>query len=195
MSGLIVITGPAKDPVELDELKDHLRIGTTVMDEDANLYGLIRAANDWVEEFLNRSLVEQELELSLDTFPSGSDPIRPSFGPLVSVTTIKYDDVDEVEQTWANTKYKVDTASVPGRIVPAFNDSYPTALTQINSVRVRYKAGYGTDVDDVPENIRRAVMMTAAHLYENREATIQANLMEVPMGVKGLLWPSRVLTF
>ena len=195
MSGLIVITGPAKHPIELDELKDHLRIETTVADEDANLYGLIRAANGYVEEFLNRSLLEQELELSLDAFPSGSDPIRPSFGPLVSVTSIKYDDVDEVEQTWANTKYKVDTASVPGRIVAAFNESYPTALTQVNSVRVRYKAGYGTDVDDVPENIRRAVMMLAAHLYENREATIQANLMEVPMGVKGLLWPSRVLTF
>lgn len=195
MSGLIVITGPAKEPVELDELKDHLRIGTTVMDEDANLHGLIRAARDWTEEFLNRSLVEQELELSLDAFPSGTDPIRPAFGPLVSVTTIKYDDDDGVEQTWSNTLYLVDTASVPGRITPAFDESYPTSRVQNNAVRVRYKAGYGKDVDDVPENIRRAVMMTAAHLYENREATAAVNLMEVPMGVKGLLWPSRVLSF
>lgn len=85
--------------------------------------------------------------------------------------------------------YIVDTANEPGRICLAPNSSWPTTQSdRINAVEITFVCGYG-DPPDVPYGIKSAILMTAAHLYENREATIATNLKEVPIGVESLLAP------
>ena len=48
---------------------------------------------------------------------------------------------------------------------------------------------------EVPPPVLEAIRRLAADLYENREASTEARLTEVPFGVTGLLAPYRVWVF
>ena len=51
------------------------------------------------------------------------------------------------------------------------------------AVRIQFTCGYGDNPIDVPANIRAALAMDAAHLYENRETLlIDQTAVEYPHG-------------
>jgi len=105
-----------------------------------------------------------------------------------SITSVKYIDKDDIEQTVAITEYDVDTVSNPARIMPAFGKSWPSDVkSTLNPVYVEYIAGFGDDSADVPYDVKWALFMLTAHFYENREATTDMKLIETPMGVDSLL--------
>jgi uncharacterized phiE125 gp8 family phage protein len=56
-----------------------------------------------------------------------------------------------------------------------------------DDVVISYDAGYG-NAEDVPADIKQAIMMLAGYLYENREG-----LGEIPQSVKDILNPYKVL--
>ena len=135
-----VIQQPKIEPVEVSELKDHLRI--THDDEDSTLETYLKAATRYAESTLCwRAFVEQTLELTLDSF---KDEIRLSRPPLKEVESVKYFDKDNDEQTVDTDVYIVDSDSEPGRVVKANGEAWPTDLYQVNAVKIRYKAGYPT---------------------------------------------------
>lgn len=51
------------------------------------------------------------------------------------------------------------------------------------------------DVPTLPDDVKQAIMMVAAHLYMNREATIAEHLSTVPIGVHELIGPYRQWAF
>jgi uncharacterized phiE125 gp8 family phage protein len=64
-----------------------------------------------------------------------------------------------------------------------------------DSVKITYTAGSygdGATVDTCPKLVKAAVLLLAAHLYENREATTDLKLVELPIGVTRLLTPYKV---
>jgi uncharacterized phage protein (predicted DNA packaging) len=48
---------------------------------------------------------------------------------------------------------------------------------------------------NTPEAVRHAVLMVAAHWYENREASIDANLRSIPFGVDDIIREYRSWVF
>ena len=54
--------------------------------------------------------------------------------------------------------------------------SWPTALRVANSIEVEYRAGYGTDPASIPADIRQAVLMLTANLYEHRGETVTGSM-------------------
>jgi len=58
-------------------------------------------------------------------------------------------------------------------------------------VKIAMTVGYGDDTTDVPQAIRHAAMMLAAHWYENREAVAEGSPVPVPMTVDALTAPYR----
>jgi len=187
---LQLVTPPAVEPVELAEMKMHLRVEHSA--EDALILVLIQAAREWCEEFTSRSFITRTWELRLDAWPEERyiELPRP---PLQGVTWVKYVDENGVEHTLDASTYVVDAVSVPGRVVLVNNASWPSvALFPAGAVRVRYTAGYGSNPSDVPEMARHAVRLLAAHWYENRENSSPAQLREIPMAAEMLLWPLRV---
>lgn len=49
-----------------------------------------------------------------------------------------------------------------------------------------------SEIDPLPASIKEAVLMLAAHLYQNREATlIGVSASELPFGVQDLIRPHR----
>lgn len=188
------VTTPATvNPVSLAEAKDHLRV--TGDDENSLIVNLIKAASEAARQITRRQFVNATYTLDLPDFPSGD--IELEFPPLSSVTSVKYYDVANDQQTLsASTDYEVDTYSTPGRIVLRVNESWPDVYDRALPVTIVYVAGYGAAASSVPEPIRQAILLLVGHLYENREATTPQTLSDTPMAVQWLLgpyaWPEMV---
>lgn len=170
-----LITGPATEPVTLDEAKQHLRVDHD--DEDELIAELIVAARMHVENVTWRALVTQTWECAFPAWPrpEGSrGRLELPYAPLQSVTSVKYTDSDAVTTTVASTVYEVDTYATPGVVVPKAGQSWPSFTpSAINAVTVRYVCGYGTAAA-VPGLLKAAIKLLVGHWYENREATVVA---------------------
>lgn len=191
---LVLVTGPATEPVSKDEAKAHLRVDGT--EDDAYITALIVTARMHVEAILRRALITQTWKLVLDSWPS--DVVKFAKPPLASVVSVTYLDENGDSQTFASSNYVVDTASEPGRLTLAKDASWPSdELYPLGAVNIQYSAGYGADTD-VPQAYKQAMLLIIGHFYENREAVVAAqgaNIQELPMGALALLSPTRVWTF
>lgn len=166
---LKLVTKPVKEPLTLDETKDHLKLELDDKTEDALVSRLIVAARRRAENFLWRAIMKQTWDYFLDEFPNSEGTILLPLPPLQSVTTVKYIDLDGNQKTLADTLWKADAVSEPARLVPAFNETWPSTREEINAVEIRFVAGY-TDIGQVPEEVKSGMKMMAASWYENRES-------------------------
>jgi hypothetical protein len=205
MNGLLkIITPPAIEPLTADEVKIHARISYDV--EDALIEQWISSARKTAEGFQRRAYIAQTLELSFDKFPAV--PILLPRPPAIWVKSIKYYDYlnavttlyekfDDPLTTTAeggdepatNDDFLIDTDNEPGRICFAYGDSWPSVvLRDMNAVKIRYIAGYGDAVTDVPESVKDAIMLYCAHMNENRASEEDA----IPKQFFDILRPDRV---
>lgn len=134
-------------------------------DEDG-IRQMVVAARRYVEEYQWSALMTQTWELRLDRFPYYEITIPKQ--PLISVTSVVYNDIDNTSTTLtASTDYTVDTNSVPGRIVPAFDKWWPSTRGHIDDVTVTFIAGYGAETA-VPDYIKHAIKLLVEDWYWNR---------------------------
>lgn len=172
--------------VSLEEAKAHLRIFHT--DEDTYIGGLIAAAQDWMageKNWLGRSVIEQEWELTLKAFPVGE--VRLPKPPLIDVTAVFYTPPDgaEVQLTTFRT-FDVGVTD-GGYILPAIGEAWPTTNGEPNSVRIQFTAGY----EVVPASLKQAALLLIGHWFERREAASETKITDLPMAVDALLMPYR----
>ncbi len=160
-----LITAPATEPITLDEAKAQLRYTSDAQDDV--IMALIEDARDLCEAETRRALMEQTWEQSRCGF---MDEMILGRAPVASITSIKYTDVQGAEQTLANTEYVLDNSSnSSARVVLAPNKSWPAVYTGINTVRIRYVAGYA-NAAAVPRALRRWMLMQITHWFKNRES-------------------------
>ena len=219
-----LITSPNVEPLSLAEAKLHLRVDTN--DEDTLISSLIVSARMAAENICRRALVTQSWRVVIDQFPSPAMNIGsanwygPQWGispgpltvmspegktgfeiflpmsPLVSVDSIKYIDIDGVQQTLANTEYLVDAVSEPARITPAYGKSWPSIRNQAAAVEVSFTCGYGS-ASAVPEGIKAWIKIRVGSLYEFREevAIMTRGKIDPLPFVDSLLDQYRVINF
>lgn len=180
-------TAPAELPVSLAEAKAHLRV--TSANEDALITNLIKAATSHTEQLTGRAIVTQTWMKVLDNFPSDAIELKASLG---SVTEIKYVDPDGAEQTLDPAHYQIDPYRLPGWVMPAYGYDWPEARATVNSVKVKFVCGFG-NAASVPPDIKSALLLLIGHLYENREASTDRALTEVPFAYEALISPYRIL--
>jgi uncharacterized phiE125 gp8 family phage protein len=180
---LRLITAPAAEPVSVETAKLHLRVDGTA--DDVLIAAYLKSARELGEGLARRAFVTQTLELVINEWPSGGILKLPR-PPLQSVTSVKYLDVDKVEHTW--TDYVVDERSEPGAII--FKSFPSDALFESGAIAVRFVAGYGAAAA-VPGVFVQGVLLSAAHWYENREAVMDTQLYEIPLGMKPLFTSDR----
>lgn len=171
---LKLITGPTVEPISLDEAKAHCRVEHA--DEDALLTSMVKAARRLAEARLNRALISQVWELTLDSFPEAE--VRLEKPTVLGVTSVKYLDPDGVEQTMDSADYVLDSALSPGWVFPV--DEWPETYDGANAVKIRFTAGYGAAASDVPEDIKAWILMQLTTLYTHREAFAQGRVNELP---------------
>ena len=182
MAGLVVSTAPTEEPLSLQEVKEYLRVEDST--DERVVRPMIEAARQFAEEHMNRALMQQTLTLTVDTILDIDDPLWEGMrtapdlnyyknyiilpkAPVQSVTSVKtYDDADTAT-TFAASKYYVDTAREPSRIVLRNGETFPSALRVANAIEVIYVAGY-TSAYAVPQPIRLGMLQHIAYMYEHR---------------------------
>lgn len=172
--GISLVTGPTSEPVSLAEAKAHCRVDNE--DSDAMLAGYILAARRFAEGYTRRAFVTQTFDQTFDyDWPAvcGSQQIFLLLPPLASVTSITYVDVDGATQTLSSSDYRVLTDGVLGRVVPAYNVTWPAVRSQENAITVRFVAGWDASV--VPDEIRTAILLHTELLFD-RDPDMQENL-------------------
>lgn len=189
---LRLITPPAEEPVTLAEAKAHLRLEHSL--DDDYVASLIRGARQYVEEVTWRALVTQTWELVLDGFPGWrTREILLPKGEVQSVTSVLYDDVNGVEQTFAPTEYVLGAS--PARLVLTPEGSWPNGWygrEDVGSVRVRFVAGYGS-ANAVPRPLKQACLMLVSQMYEHRTPEVVGTIVsEVRLSFDALISPYRL---
>lgn len=214
------VTPPSDVVVTVEEAKARLRIDFD--DDDDLIDAFIRAATDYLEGprgYLGRALLDQTWDLYLDAFPGCQPPWggwdrrrRPSGGndrtnsaaevieiglpPLIEVLGVFYLDNDGAEHEMDTAAYMVDAASEPGRIAPV--SSWPTTGNRLNSVRVRFRAGYldQTDspaVDAVPDDIKTGLLLLVGDMNKHRDSSVDGTTtISLPMSAEYVLSRYRV---
>ena len=195
MAGLVVDTAPTQEPVTLQEVKEYLRVDDAT--DERVVRPFIETARRFCEEHTGRALMTQTLILYLDAFEDSFDPLWEGLrtgpylnyyknyvvlprAPVASVTHIKtYDDADTAT-TLAASKYYLDNAREPARVVMRSGESFPTALRVANAIEVKYITGY-TSAYNIPEPIKLGIMQHIAYLYEHRGDMYDAKLPYPPM--------------
>jgi len=168
LNGLKLTTAPAEGLITLEDARLQCRVDAwgspPVHPEDPLLLAYIQGATeelDGIDGWLNRALVTQTWQLTLNCFPCR--PIRLPLPPLQSITSIIYDATDGTATTLDAEDYRVITDTDPGQVEPV--SSWPATKNQLGAVRITYVAGYG-DAEDVPQIIRNYVRARVAQLYD-----------------------------
>lgn len=176
------------EPITLELAKSHMRETSTAQDAlIERVY--IKAARKAIEDLVGGSLINQTWKCFLDGFPT-ENCIELPRSPLVSVTHVKYYDENNVLQTLDPSTYQVDTYSKTGKLALVYQEVWPATYYELlNSVEVQFVSGYGTSPESVPEPVIQALLLTVAHMYENRTT------LEIPMGVSQLVSQYQTYTF
>lgn len=187
MASLVRTVAPADPPVTLVEGKAHLRVDHST--DDTLITGLLTAATEYAEGYTGLAFVTQTWEQREDA--NACLPLLLKRAPLIAITGVQYVDADGTTQTLSSALYR--TVGVqPASLYPAYSGSWPSVLYDVDALRITFTAGFG-DADDVPQALKQAVLMLAAHWYERREpVSVGAAVQDIPFTVKALLDQSRV---
>ena len=183
---LMLVTPPTVEPVTLAELKDWLKIDTA--DEDVLLTAVIAAARLAVEAASGRKLLTQTWRWVLNAWPAS--PLELPVWPVQAVPAIRVYNAAGVAATVAATLYQLSNAFLPPRL--ALLGATPQPGRALGGIEIDMTAGYGGAAAAVPEALRMAVRLMAAHLYENRgDGAPGLAPMQPPPAVAALFGPYR----
>lgn len=180
--GIKVITPPSA-VLTLEQLRRHCKIDppNATNDADDDLSAALAGAHATAQHYARISIGSQTLELALDAFPDGG--IQLLQGPVTSITSVKYIDLDGDEQTLGSSLYSLDDYSAPAWLLPAVDTEWPDTLETANAVKVRYVAGAST----IDGAVAQALRLLTGLYFDNRNAADKGEMFEIPFGVKALL--------
>lgn len=180
------------NPVTLAAARLHLKLDTFGVGgthPDDSLVDTFRsAARGNAERYMRRRVARDTVELRVEAF---ARKIALPLAPVVSFTSLKYLDADEVEQTLDPSAYTfIDSLSDP-HVVLDWN--WPVASDRVDAIRLRYTCGYGVNGGDaityaLPDDIMAAMLLMITHMYENRSTVQVGNLVtQVPLSAQYLM--------
>lgn len=186
----ILLTAPAIEPLPLDEARAFLRVEHH--DDDDVIAALIAGARIHVEAQTRRALIAQSWRISLDAWlEDGRLPVRPA--PLQSLTAARVYDEDGTARDIDLQSFVLDVGNSALAFAPW---ALPAPGRIAAGIELDVVCGYGATASDVPEPLRHAIRLLAAHWYENRGliATGATQAAVLPATVSALLAPYRVLS-
>jgi len=188
---LVQVTAPVATPVTIQDAREQCSLFDDST-HDSLLVRLIKTATREAEVYLDSILMARTMRLDLDGFPGRDVDLRTY--PIESITSVKYDDADNAEQTVPGSDYytSLNGLSPKLRAVTSWPSTYPGKLSR---VRITFEAGYA-DSDSVPDDIKHAILVRVYELWRERgELLIGVGVTSVKINpFHTLLAPSRRLS-
>ncbi|MGJ7037608.1 putative phiE125 gp8 family phage protein [Shinella sp. BE166] len=175
---------PAAEPITLAEVKAHLRLDAS--DEDTLLAGLMRAAREHLEGQTGLVLIARTFRLYLDDWPEAR-VIQIARGPVQTIETVTVYDASGAPVEVDATGYVLDGTARPARLVlPA----RPATERALNGIEIDFTAGFGENGAEVPDTLKRALLLHVAAMYELRGVlSLDDQPGAVPQGYDRLVAP------
>ena len=160
--------------------------------EDDWLTRGIATCRTQAEQETGRRFITQTLTYYLKQWPT-ERYIKIPYPPLQSaVVTYRLSDDTDYDETLSTAD--VDIVSEPGRIVLQPDESWPSGTLYTDKpIKITFVCGYGDAASDVPANIKSAILLKLADLYENRgEIVIGVSVNRIADAVDSLLRQYRI---
>lgn len=179
---LEIITDDAVTAVSLAEAKAYLKaIGDG---EDDTITMMIEAAQSRIEKATDRLLITRACRFTTDAFGTAVMlPVR----PVQTVTAVKYFDASGNEQTLAGAAWKIVDKLEKPRILAATGYAFPSTWELPAGVVVEFTAGYGDEPENVPADLRIAVLKTVRDMWSFRGDMATVEVIELPQGVQDIV--------
>jgi uncharacterized phiE125 gp8 family phage protein len=172
-----LVTAPAELAVSLDDVKAQIRMETSFTAQDTMLTGYINAAIAFVEGICGRKLINQTWLLSLEPVVYPPITVMLPFAHAQSITSVVWKNQDGDEETIDADDYeliKVTDDRTALRFADGFGFSEPGYHS--NPLSVTFVTGYGDTADDIPADIRLALLLAVSHYYTNGLPTLDADV-------------------
>jgi uncharacterized phiE125 gp8 family phage protein len=198
---LSLVTAPAVEPVSMAELEEYVRVESPA--DAAFLTMSAVAARRYFEKITGLSLLEQTWLASWDAVPvdayglSARELILPR-APLVAISSVKYlaPGSGGVLSTLSSDAYipgGVGQASAFARLCLGESSEWPALGRFPDALQVTFRSGYGVTASAVPDDLRLALLLLAAHWYENRLPSSAGSVVnDLPHSLSALIELHRV---
>lgn len=180
------------EPITLEIVKKHQRLPASSSSEDDLLNTWIAAARGWFEEYTGRQIINATYEYALDEVPA-YNRIQIPRPPLISVESVTIDGV-------AFTDYSVIKSGIfDGSPLSGVLDPYcerglietpsvwPTASGDARAVKIRFTCGYGSTVDEVPDEIKAVLYRLVESFSRNRSEVTSDPMNLLPIGAQTMM--------
>lgn len=164
-------------------LKDHLRLGSGFADDgmqDALIRGYLRAAMAAVEARIGKALIARRFSLVLTRWRDTAAQALP-LAPVAAVVSVTLVDGNEAAAALPPARWRLEPDTHRPRLV-ARGPGFPEVPTG-GRAEVVFDAGFGT-WDEVPPDLRQAVLLLAAQYHELRH---EGGVAAMPFGVMALI--------
>ncbi|RKE85517.1 head-tail connector protein [Rhizobium sp. AG855] len=181
---IIDLTPPLAEPLTLAEVKVHLRLDTD--DEDTLLVALIAVAREHLERETGLVLAVRDFRLCLDAWPDDGI-LTIARGPVRQVTDVTVYDGDGVGQAVDLDGHLLDGEARPARL---WLRDVPQPGRVLNGIEVEFVAGFGESGAEVPDTLKRAMLLHIAAMFACRGVVApEAQPAVVPPGYDRLIAP------
>jgi uncharacterized phiE125 gp8 family phage protein len=188
-SAAVTTAAPAAEPITVDQAKEFVSIEGDEAEFDTLLTSFIASARGYLQSVTGTRLVEQTVELQADSW---SDLLCLPIGPVSDVVSVKYDDVDGIEQTLADTVYELTGAGLARGIRTKVGEGWPNSVRSVSgAIRVRLTVGY----DTLPPELETALLLMVSDQFAFRESGVigtVAAAVKSSMQVDGLIANHRI---
>lgn len=171
VSQTTLITAPTLKPVTLVQVKKHCEVPADDTAHDDQLTLLIDVATDQFENDCDICLLTQTQRVYAENWCS---KIHLPKRPIQSITSVKYYDVADTQQTLSTGVYSLNS---PGRSVELKpNQVWPSVATdRWDAIEVDYVCGFAS-AGDVPSSAKHAVLLLIGYYFgQNRGDNDRAN--------------------
>ncbi|MGE7371039.1 head-tail connector protein [Neorhizobium sp. NPDC001467] len=186
----ILTTPPTAEPITLAEAKAHLRLDGD--EEDALVASLVATARQHLERETGLCLLAQNWRLCLDAWPRDGI-VKIARYPLRAIEAVTVYDHAGMPAEVSLNAHLLDGEARPARL---WLRDPPAPGQAMNGIEITFAAGFGEAGTDVPDVLKRALLVHVAHMFAFRGVVAaQDQPAGIPQGYERLIaaWRQRRL--
>ncbi|MFK7938056.1 MAG: phage head-tail connector protein [Roseovarius sp.] len=183
---LIEETAVPQAALPLAEFKTHLRLGSGFADDDIQdpmLETYLRAAISAIEARTGKILIERDFSWTLVGWRDATGQALP-LAPVVAITALTLRNREDEEELIDPSHYQLEKDNQRPILRPqgVLLPGVPSGGT----AELEFTAGIASGWGSLPADLGQAVLLLAAHYYENRDDSCVDD-DSMPFGVAGLI--------